>query len=82
MALPPQIAVPADIKKDVIRSDLNILPNRTPRNNVPNIDATVNEKPCFPAARAVFKFIPKPSPTIENCNRKLVIFWLYCGKGC
>lgn len=73
MALPPQIAVPQEIKCDVFFSVLNHFPNKVPNIKVLNIENTVSRKPSFPAESAAVAFIPKPKPTTENCNKKAMI---------
>ena len=72
MALPPQIAVPHEIKWDVFLSVLNHFPKSVPKISVQKIEKTVNKKPSFPAETALAAFIPKPNPTTENCNKKVI----------
>ena len=81
IALPPQIAVPADIKFDVLSFTLRSLPRKNPTASVPKIVAIVNRIPCFPALTTSVKFIPKPNKTTEICNKILVAFFVCCGKG-
>ena len=66
MALPPQIAVPQEIKCDVFRSVLSHFPKNVPIINVLNIEKMVSKKPSFPAEKAVVEFIPNPNPITEN----------------
>ena len=72
MALPPQIAVPQEIKCDVFLSVLSHFPKNVPKTNVLKIEKTVSKKPSLPAEIADEVFIPKPRPTTENCNKKVM----------
>ena len=49
MALPPQMAVPEEIRCDILASILNNLPNKYPSNRVVNIDTAENIIPSLPA---------------------------------
>lgn len=82
MALPPQIAVPHEIRWDVFFSILNHFPKNVPKIKVLKIDAMVKKKPSFPADNALLTFIPKPKPTTEICNKMLVALWLRLKNGC
>lgn len=82
MALPPQIAVPDEIRWEVLGSILNNLPRPYPSNKVVNMDMAENMIPSLPALMAVMQFIPKPKPTTDTCNKICVALWLYCLYGC
>lgn len=81
MALPPQIAVPHEIKCDVFFSVLSHFPNRKPNIKVLKIENIVNTNPSFPAENALAAFIPKPKPTTENCNKKVMVLLLNSTNG-
>jgi hypothetical protein len=68
IALPPQMAVPTEIKKDKGLSILRNFPAKYPRIITEKILITVSIKPDFPASRASLNFIPNPKPTIDTCN--------------
>ena len=69
MALPPQIAVPALMRAEVLRFICRIFrPMNHPNRRVPNTEIIVNIIPSRPDANDSPKFIPKPSPTTEYCN--------------
>lgn len=82
MALPPQMAVPQEIRCEVFFSIFNHFPKNVPKINVLKIDAIVKKKPSFPAEKALVTFIPKPKPMTETCNRIFVALWLRLKKGC
>ncbi len=77
MALPPQIAVPADNRYDKGLSSLKTFPRMNPKSITLTILTTVNINPVFPACRASSSFSPKPNPTIEICNSRW-IYWCKC----
>lgn len=81
IALPPQIAVPHEIKCDVFLSVFNHFPKRKPKVIVLKIEKTVRAKPSFPAENAFEAFIPKPKPTTENCNKNVTALWLNSKNG-
>ena len=81
MALPPQIAVPEDIKVDAFLFIFSILPNIIPKIRVEVIDISVNKKPSLPTLAASIIFIPKPNPITEYCSNSFVAFPLYCKNG-
>lgn len=72
IALPPQMAVPHEIKCDVFFSVFNHFPKSVPKISVQKIEKTVSKKPSFPAEIADEAFIPKPKPTTENCNKNVI----------
>lgn len=74
MALPPQIAVPQETRWEVFLSTPNNFPNKVPSIKVPKIEMTVKIRPSLPAFKALCTFIPKPKPTTEIFNNKLVAF--------
>ena len=78
IALPPQMAVPQEIKCEVFFSMFNHLPIKLPKIKVLKIEPIVNKKPSFPADKALFTFIPKPSPTTDICNKIFVALLLRC----
>ena len=47
--------------------------------SVPITEITVNSIPSLPEASAECKFIPKPNPTTEYCNKYLDVFLLNFG---
>ena len=49
---------------------------------VPTTEMTVKAIPSLPEAKEASRFMPKPRPTTEYCNRYLDIFLLNFGKGC
>ena len=65
MALPPQIAVPHEIKCDVFFSVLSHFPNRKPKIKVLKIENIVSTNPSFPAENALDAFIPYHHPTVD-----------------
>jgi|GEM_PF-4899538 len=79
MALPPQMAVPELIKYPVFLSTFSFLAIQLPRNKVPATETMVKSMPSFPEASACCKFIPKPRPITDPCNRYLDIFLLNLG---
>jgi hypothetical protein len=50
IALPPQIAVPDEMRCDVVRLMFMARPSRKPRSNVPTIVTMVNTNPVRPAS--------------------------------
>ena len=82
MALPPQIAVPFDIRVDVFLSIFRYLPIKYPASRVIPIVPTVKKNPSLPAFIASSKFMVKPRHTTETCKRRVVAFLLICMKGC
>jgi hypothetical protein len=52
IALPPQMAVPPEISREVFFSILKIRPSSNPKPSVPAIEATANNKPSLPARSA------------------------------
>jgi hypothetical protein len=82
MALPPQMAVPQEIKWEVFLSILNHFPKNVPRIKVLKIDAIVKKKPSFPAEKALVTFIPNPNPTTEICNKIFIALWFILKNGC
>lgn len=81
MALPPQIAVPHEIKCDVFLSVFNHFPKNVPKIKVLKMENIVSKKPSFPDEIAVVAFIPKPKPITENCNKKVMAIALNSTKG-
>ena len=81
MALPPQMAVPQEIKCDVFLSVLSHFPKNVPNINVLKIENIVSKKPSFPAEIAAVAFIPKPKPITENCNKYVIAMWLNATNG-
>ncbi len=81
IALPPQIAVPTEIKYEIMRSTLKILPSKKPTPMAIEMVRTVKTNPSFPASTTLVKFIPKPSPTIAPCNKYLMTTFDCFGKG-
>ena len=81
MALPPQMAVPHEIKCDVFLSVLSHFPKSVPKIKVLKIENIVNKKPSFPAEIADVAFIPKPKPTTENCSKKVMALLLNVTNG-
>lgn len=82
IALPPQMAVPQEIRCEVFLSIFNHFPKNVPKINVLKMDAIVKKKPSFPAEKELETFIPKPKPTTEICNRTFVALWLRLKNGC
>lgn len=74
IALPPQIAVPEDMRYELLRESLKALPSRTPRHITPITDTIVNSMPSFPASIAECRFIPKPRPITESWSMYLDVF--------
>ncbi|MNG35338.1 hypothetical protein D3C84_1220480 [compost metagenome] len=66
MALPPQIAVPHEIRCEVFLSVLSHFPKILPRKTVLNNVATVSTKLSLLDNKALVTFIPKPKPTTET----------------
>ena len=60
MALPPQIAVPEEIKKDIFLSKLNRLVRNKPKPNTAKTERAVSLKPSEPAETALSKAMQKP----------------------
>jgi hypothetical protein len=80
MALPPHMAVPAPIKKDVFLSIFKTIPNKYPIDKVRTIDSIVNTSPFCPAFNALSTFIPKPSPTTEIWVVNVLLYGLGASK--
>ena len=76
IALPPQIAVPEDMRYELLRESLKALPSRTPRHITPITDTIVNSMPSFPASIAECRFIPKPRPITESWSMYLEAFFV------
>jgi hypothetical protein len=70
IALPPQIDVPAETSNEVPPSMRKSLPSNQPVIIVADIVMTVKSSPIFPAATSDVRFIPKPRPTTDACNKK------------
>src|SRR3954454_20733946 len=68
IALPPQMAVPTEIKSAGVRSTENNLPSSNPEVTAKVIPTAVYRNPARPARSTWPRFMPKPSPTTETCN--------------
>ena len=82
IALPPHIAVPAEMRYDVLRSIISLFPRYIPRKSTLKTETIVNSIPSRPVCNDSWRFMPKPNPTTENCNRYLDVFFAKRGKGC
>src|SRR5580765_4302044 len=69
MALPPQIAVPVEIRYAGSFSTRIALPSNTPTTMANEMLNNVYRNPLRPARITSCKFIPKPRPTTEACSR-------------
>lgn len=74
IALPPQIAVPPDIKIDVFLSTFKNLPISKPIARVSVTEQAVKKKLVFDVSITCVRLIPNPIITIEACNRYFVSF--------
>ena len=81
MALPPQIAVPDEIRYAVLRLRCIHQPTIMPMTITPKTDATVNIMPSLPDFSDSVTLIPNPSPTTDTCNRYFEVFLLNVGYG-
>ena len=81
IALPPQIAVPEEIRYDVLRFILSQCPINTPIIITPKTDAIVKSIPSLPDFNDSLTFMLNPRPTTEACNRYLEVFLLNLGYG-
>ena len=72
IALPPQMAVPIEIRKDISLLILRLFPTIYPNTRTIRIERTVSRIPSLLAFNAVPIFIPKPKPTTETCNNRCV----------
>src|SRR5215472_948323 len=68
IALPPQIAVPTEIRRDGVRSTESARPRKRPQATAKLIPTSVYRNPERPAWRTSVRLMPKPSPTTEICN--------------
>lgn len=75
IALPPHIAVPVDIKYAFLLFIFNNLPNKVPINNTPITETMVKIIPSLPVANDSCKFMPKPNPTTDTCNKYFEAFF-------
>ena len=81
MADPPQMAVPAEIKTDVLRFMSSCRPIQYPRSKVVPMVRAANNEPFQPARRIVGRFIPKPSITTQACRSLLANLCPHLWKG-
>ena len=72
MALPPQMAVPNEIRDDVRCGVLNSLPSRYPSAMVKLMLTAVYRKASLPVFSNSGRFMPKPRPTTEACSSPLL----------
>src|SRR5207248_10593614 len=82
MALPPQIAVPTEIKYDELRCTPKALPNNQPTPSAKAIPHSVYTNPDAPALSTWCRFIPNPRPTTEACSRIFDALRDVAAKGC
>src|SRR5947209_1497805 len=80
IALPPQMAVPTEIKSAGVRSTENHLPSSSPEIMAKVIPAAVYRNPARPARSTSLRFMPKPSPTTESCSSSFDHFPVNSGK--
>ena len=81
MALPPHIAVPADMRYvDVFGSFIH-LPKNQPITSTAETETIVINIPSLPDCKASCTFIPKPNPTTDICSRFFDIFFDTDGSG-
>jgi len=71
IALPPQIAVPEDIKCDILLFNFNNLPIKNPTIITMKMDVIVNVNPSFPIDNVSLIFIPNPNPTTATFKSQL-----------
>ena len=77
MALPPQIAVPDEIKYPNLRPTLKYLLNKTPPHITSITEKIVRKIPSDDDCRESMRFIPKPRPITANFNRYEDVFEVY-----
>ena len=68
IALPPQIAVPEEIKNVVFLSTLRIFPKKTPNKKTKSTEQAVKIMPFEDTSMTCCKFIPNPISTTEYCK--------------
>lgn len=81
MADPPQIAVPAEISVETLRSIPNRLRSIQPNPNVVAIVAAAKPAPCKPVRKTIGRSMPKPRKTTQTCNSLAETFLPKCGNG-
>src|SRR5262245_5831941 len=81
MADPPQMAVPAEISVETLRSIPSRLPRIQPKPKVVTMDTAAKSAPCKPVRKTIGKSIPKPRKTTEICNSFAETFLPKCGNG-
>ena len=69
IALPPQIAVPVEMRNDGVFLTRNIAPNTMPIASVAVIPIAVYTIPLRPARNTLPRFIPNPSRTTDACSK-------------
>jgi hypothetical protein len=74
IALPPHIAVPAEMRVPVLASTRSSFVNKNPTNITETTEIAVSKNPVFDALTIWVKFIPNPINTIEACNENDVYF--------
>ena len=69
MALPPQIAVPVEMRNAGRDGTEISLPSSVPTSMAKAILRAVYRNPLRPACTTSCRFIPKPSPTTADCSK-------------
>ena len=65
MALPPQMAVPDEMRYEVFLLIESHQPSRTPMTMTPITETTVNSMPSLPLLSDSMRFMPNPRPTTD-----------------
>ena len=76
IALPPQMAVPDDMRYELFLDSLNAFPRAVPMHITPMTDIMVNSIPSLPVSTAEYRFIPKPNPMTDSCRRYFDAFFV------
>src|SRR6266478_887318 len=82
MALPPQIAVPVEIRNEEFPRTRKSLPRQSPTMSVNAMPSAVSTKPLRPAFNTSCRSIPKPSATTEAWRRNLAELRASAAYGC
>jgi hypothetical protein len=81
MADPPQIAVPAEISAETLRSIPSRLPKTQPNPSVVAMVAAAKPAPCRPVRSTTGRSIPKPNKTTQTCSSLAETLLPRCANG-
>lgn len=76
------MAVPPEMRNEIVLSTRNIFPRMNPNMSVPKIVNRVKINPSLPACIALVVVIPKPNPMTDIFRSQLVAFLVVSGNGC